>query len=256
MSTTVRRRVRCRGGRAMSDGRSGEVVPDLLRLGTAAARETTATALRVINEMNTGAREVAGHTKKSRRAASDEGSEPNRGGASHGDVRLSRPGHALERTGHRTAASSEQQKTVEQLIDLFFEVGRSLTETAARLFEVGAGPLESVMSAEAATHDQVRVVLSAKRGQRATGSFRLQNTGEAAVSVTFKQINPLASTKGQISLRSVTFTPVTARIAAGRTRDVKITVSVPRHTTQGTYFGLIRSDDAPGLVVILEVDVT
>jgi hypothetical protein len=135
-------------------------------------------------------------------------------------------------------------------------LARSLTETAARLLEVGAGPLESVINAQASGHDQLRVALSAKRGEHASQSFRLQNTGEGPVSLSFRQVNPLASTKGQISLRSVTFTPVTARIPAGESKDVKVTVSVPRQTAQGSYFGLVRSDNAPGLVVVLEVDVT
>jgi hypothetical protein len=80
--------------------------------------------------------------------------------------------------------------------------------------------------------------------------------GDVEVSVDLKIVNPLASMTGSIPAERIALAPATPKIPSGGQIEVNVTATVPSGTTSGTYLGLIRSDDAPGLIVIVEVDVT
>jgi hypothetical protein len=256
----------------MTETRStpSDSVPGLVRLGTSVARETAATAQRVIDEMYAGAREVSARARTGagsqnrKRAAQGDGAGPARvrlgtgGGesAARGRAEPATGRAGKRRSGAAPAGSGEQAEVVEQLIDLVYEVASVLTEAAGRLVEVGAGPLETFMRPGAPDGEQGRLVIEAEPGRKAVGSFSLENTGTTEVTMNLRLINPLASMKGHIPLTAVKLSPARPAIAPGEHEDVQVAVTVPAKAAPGNYFGLVRCDEAPELVLILEVVVT
>jgi hypothetical protein len=146
--------------------------------------------------------------------------------------------------------------TLGQLVNLAFGFSQVFSYGVFRFVEMLAGPLEQLIAPDTTIHNDAQLVLGpVQAGERVEGSFNLENASAYDAEVSVVLPNSLASVRGHIPSDRVVFTPNPSSIPASGSLEVRVQVNVPTSTAPGGYLGIVRSDEIPGLVLILEVDV-
>jgi hypothetical protein len=146
--------------------------------------------------------------------------------------------------------------TAGQLVNLVFGFSQVFTYGMFRLLEMLAGPLEQLIEPDTTIHNDAHLALGpVEAGGRVEGTFNLENAGAFDAEVSVVLPNPLASVRGHIAADRIVFTPNPKSVPANGSAEVRVQVNVPTSTAPGNYLGIVRSDEIPGLVLILGVEV-
>jgi hypothetical protein len=178
------------------------------------------------------------------------------------------------------AADSAGPELAEQMLDLARQMMRLATDTAARVLDVVAGPIDRLLDPEARQDHEAWLALGpVRQGHTTRGSFAVVDDAGTGPMIRLTLTNPLASMGGVIPIDAISFSrpggggpaapaapsspagvgaaaPWRVRVPAGGSADVEVEVRVPAHQAPGTYLGIVRSPDAEGFHLVLEVQVT
>ncbi len=261
-------------------GRSSRRGARRVRSGIDTARQAVEMASSVLDEVTAGMDEM---TRRTIRAASASVGGPRRAapGPSARPPAPAPRSAAAAPTGSTgadhggTAADSEGPELAEQLLDLARQMMRLATDTAGRVLDVVAGPVERLVDPEARQDHEAWLSLGpVRQGRVARGTFFVVDDAGTGPLIGLKLVNPLASMGGDIPIEAVSFRrpgkqfahtpagpatgdpPWRVRVPAGEAVEVEVEVDVPARQAPGTYLGIVRSPDADDFHLVLEVQVT
>ena len=222
-------------------------------LGTAAARTTVTLSGRKLGEFQRVVRRaalVAIQTAGPRNQVPVEGPVPGARGSGPIGSFLGKPGALGAVGGSRPFESARAG----QIADLVWNVVTVVTYSVARMVEVVAGPIERLIDPDPTVHDDRWLLLGpVPVGGRATGSFSLLNSAPQDAEVGVLLSNPPANTSGVIPVDRVVFRPQPATVPGGGAVEVAVSAQIPSSTVPGRYLGVVRSNEVPGLTLVLEI---
>jgi hypothetical protein len=238
---------------------------DVVRAGVDSARQIVEQTTSMMDEIFVGFESIARHSSKLASATYDSARDLTRSAlpsrvnvaATNRGSNSSGAKEAVGSAGAGNASKNEQDDLVGQVLDLARDLVKVAGDAAGRLLEIGVGPIERLTDADSHRRDVPRVVLGPVRaGRQARATFELENSDDHESSVSLVLTNALASMNGTIPIDRVTFDPDPAAVDAGRSCPVTVTVRVPESAPSGRYLGIVRSDQVPDLILIMEVDVS
>jgi hypothetical protein len=242
---------------------------EALRVGVDSATEIAEIGFSVVEELmagfdtvaRRGSNAVVASVDKAKDAAArvtggdDRRRSTDDGRPSTDDGRPSADDADREQPSRQTA--DDVGELIGQALDLAQHALRVATDAAARVLEVGIGPVEQLVDPKGHRRaDDARIDLgNVQPGRRVSGEFELTSTADHDIEVTLGLINPLAGMRGTIGIDQVTLDPLRVTVPAHGERSVQVTVDVPASTPAGRYLGIVRADSVPDLAVVVSIDV-
>jgi hypothetical protein len=283
-----------------SDQSSSQKGAERLRSGVATARRAVDMASSVVDEVMAGLDEVTRRTVRVASTSVEEArrtmARPATGGSAAGSpsagsaaagptlaggsllagntTTAGNPTTTAQGSGAATASSAGPE-LADQLLGLARQMISLATDTAARVLDVVAGPVERLVDPEARQDHEAWLSLGpVLRGNRGCGKFSVVDDSGNGATVWLTLDNPLASMTGTIPIGAVSFRlagpdhaneprtpadnkpPWSVNVPAGGSVDVEVEVRVPATQAPGTYLGIVRSPKVDSFHLVLEVQVT